>query len=175
MSKKSKCPNFWGKNILIILIAIGFFIGGSSIFEAKIQKIEADLAEFSIEEILENRLAIVQGNSLLPISDHLNPEPKVTRKLNVIITAYSSSTFETDGSPYITASGKWVEEGIVANNFLPFGTKIRIPELYDDEVFVVEDRMSWKKGNYHIDIWFPSYWQALNFGAKRAFIEILEG
>ncbi|MBZ9578300.1 3D domain-containing protein [Patescibacteria group bacterium] len=174
MSKKSKCPNFWGKNILIILIVIGFYIGGRSIFEAKIQKIEANLAEFSIEEILGNRLPIVQGNSLLSASNYSNPV-QVVRKIKVIVTAYSSSPFETDDNPYITAAGTLVREGVVANNLLPFGTKIRIPEIYGDKVFVVEDRMHWKKGYYHVDIWFPSYWQALNFGSKRAYIEMLEG
>ncbi|MBZ9569844.1 3D domain-containing protein [Patescibacteria group bacterium] len=174
MSKNLKCPNFWGKNILIVLIVIGVFISGRAVFEAKTQKIEANLAELSIEEILENRLAIVQGNSLLSASNHSNPV-QVVRKIKVIVTAYSSSTFETDDNPYITAAGTWVREGVVANNLLHFGTKIRIPEIYGDKIFVVEDRMHWKKGYYHVDIWFPSYWQALNFGSKRSFIEILEG
>jgi len=175
MSRKLKSPNFWAKNILIILIVIWVLINGRSIFEAKTQKIEVNLAESFIEEILENKLAIVQENSLLPISDHLSPEPRIIREVRVIVTAYSSSTFETDDNPYITAAGTFVRDGVIANNKYPFGTKIRIPEIYGDKIFVVEDRMHWKKGNYHVDIWFPSYWQALNFGSKRTYIEILEG
>jgi len=27
--------------------------------------------------------------------------------------------------------------------------------------------------NYGVDIWFPSYWEALSFGAKITYIEIL--
>jgi len=34
--------------------------------------------------------------------------------------------------------------------------------------------MNWKKSNYHLDIWFPEYIQAKNFGAQRAYIEVLE-
>ena len=111
----------------------------------------------------------------MAVSDHLSPEPKVIKKVKVVITGYSSTIWETDETPELTASGSVVREGIVANNGLPIGTKIKIPELYGDKVFVVEDRMSWQKGKYHVDIWFPSYFEAKNFGAKRTYIEILEG
>lgn len=96
------------------------------------------------------------------------------KKIKVIITAYSSAVEETDDTPFITASGKEVRDGIVANNMLPMGTKIKIPELYGDKVFVIEDRMNRRKSNYHIDIWFPSKMLALNFGVKTAEIEVLE-
>ena len=113
----------------------------------------------------------INGNSLLPSSSL--PEPKVARTVQVIVTAYSSSVFETDDTPNITAAGTEVRDGIIANNLLPFGTKIRLPELYGDKVFTVEDRMSRKKGYYHFDIWFSSYWGAKNFGAQNTYLEIL--
>jgi 3D (Asp-Asp-Asp) domain-containing protein len=122
----------------------------------------------------EGKLALVNENALLPFSDPTAPEPRVTRKMNVIITAYSSSVWETDDTPTITAANTSVRDGIIANNFLPFGTKVRIPEIYGDKIFVVEDRMNWKKGNYHIDVWFSSYLDAKEFGAKRTYIEVLE-
>src|SRR3990167_5924685 len=81
----------------------------------------------------------------------------------VWLTAYSSSVDETDDTPFITASGKHVRDGIVATNFLPFGTKIKIPSLYGDKIFVVEDRMHPRK-KQQIDIWFPERWQAVDFG-----------
>ena len=118
-------------------------------------------------------LLIVQENSFLPSS--LLPEPKVARTINVVITAYSSTPEETDDTPFTTAAGTTVKDGIVANNLLPFGTKIRIPELYGDKVFTVEDRMSSKKGYYHFDIWFSSRQGAKDFGAKLTHIEVLEG
>jgi 3D (Asp-Asp-Asp) domain-containing protein len=67
-----------------------------------------------------------------------------------------------------------VSDGIVANNMLPFGTKIRMPELYGDKVFVVEDRMHQRKGKYHLDIWFPDQSGAKKFGAKITYVEVLE-
>lgn len=98
----------------------------------------------------------------------------VTKKIKMVVTAYSSTPEQTDDTPFITASNTHVRDGIVANNMLPFGSKIRIPELYGDKVFIVEDRMHQRKGKYHLDIWFPEYSQAKNFGAKITYIEILE-
>ncbi|MCP6719528.1 MAG: 3D domain-containing protein [Patescibacteria group bacterium] len=120
------------------------------------------------------KFVIFQSNSLSSLSSPTNPPLKVIRKIPVIITAYSSTISQTDSTPFITAAGTRVREGIVANNLLSFGTKIRIPEIYGDRIFVVEDRMNRRKSNYQIDIWFPDYWQALSFGAKRAYIEVLE-
>lgn len=166
-----KNPDLSGQKILICLIIAGILIGFLPIFEPESQEAEADLA--LISENLDS-LATVEGNSFLPIANPINPEPEKVRRIRVVVTGYSSTHWETDDNPYITAAGTWVREGIVANNFLPIGTKIRIPQIFGDRVFVVEDRMSWKKGNYHIDIWFPSYWEAKEFGAKRTYIEILE-
>jgi len=163
------------KKILISLILILILIGWGSVFEAKSQEEGVDSAKFPNEGSLENRLITVQGNSVLAVSNHFNPEPKVIKKMKVVITGYSSTVWETDETPELTASGTLTREGIVANNGLSIGTKIKIPELYGDKIFVVEDRMSQRAGPYHIDIWFPSYFEAKNFGAKRTYIEILEG
>ena len=45
----------------------------------------------------------------------------------VWVTAYTSAPDETSDHPLITASGGMVGDGIVAANFLPFGTQIEIP------------------------------------------------
>lgn len=154
--------------ITIFFIVLGIFVAGVSIFELSLQRAETDLT------LNQGKLIFLEENTLIPTANHSQPEPKVVRKLPVVVTAYSSSVWQTDDDPYITAAGTWVRDGIVANNKYPFGTKIRFPEIYGDKIFVVEDRMSWKKGNYHFDIWFPSYWEAKSFGAKRTYIEILE-
>ena len=124
-------------------------------------------------DLEDKNLVTFQNNSLVSLSSPYIPE-KTVRAMKVVVTAYSSTPWETDEDPFITASGTWVRDGIIANNYLPLGTKIRIPQLFGDKVFVVEDRMHWTKSNYHIDIWFPSYQEALNFGAKNTYIEILE-
>ncbi|MFA5084197.1 MAG: hypothetical protein WC475_02340 [Candidatus Paceibacterota bacterium] len=102
------------------------------------------------------------------------PAPQIDPKTReVIITAYSSTPEQTDSTPFITASGSLVEEGIVACNFLAFDTKIRIPELYGDKVFTVKDRMA-KKNSHKIDIWFPTTEQAEQFGVQKTTVEIVE-
>ncbi|TSC56909.1 MAG: hypothetical protein Greene071421_419 [Parcubacteria group bacterium Greene0714_21] len=116
---------------------------------------------------------LVSSSAFLPVSSPQTPEI-VAETIKVVVTAYSSTIWQTDDTPFITAAGTTVREGIVAANFLPMGTKIKLPDLYGDQVFVVEDRMHPSK-NFIVDIWFPDYWQALNFGAKRTYIEVLEG
>ncbi len=98
----------------------------------------------------------------------------VVKTIPMLITAYASVPDETDDTPFTTASGKMVAVGIVANNMLPFGTKVMIPELYGNQVFVVEDRMAKRMGSYHMDIWMPTKTSAVVFGAKTATIEVLE-
>jgi len=90
----------------------------------------------------------------------------------VTITGYSSSYDETDDSPYITASGDWVEDGIVASNFLPLGTKLIMPEIFGDKIFIVKDRMHERFGD-RIDVWFPTKWDAIQFGKKFSKIIII--
>jgi 3D (Asp-Asp-Asp) domain-containing protein len=97
-----------------------------------------------------------------------------TRKILVVITAYSSTVDQTDETPFITANGTYVRDGIVANNMLPFGTKLKIPEIYGNKEFIVADRMNSKKSSYHIDVWMPSQMEAVNFGVKKAYIEVSE-
>ena len=89
------------------------------------------------------------------------------------ITAYSSTPCQTDSTPFITASNSWVRKGIVANNFFPFGTRIRIPEYFGDKIFDIEDRLHWRKSNEHVDVWFPTRQEAINFGITSTYVEIL--
>ena len=92
-------------------------------------------------------------------------------KIHIPITAYSSEPEQTDDTPFITASGAHVRDGIVAANFLPIGTKVRIPELYGDKEFVVEDRMN-ARYTHRMDIWMSETPEARKFGLKHATIEV---
>ena len=94
------------------------------------------------------------------------------REYVVTATAYSSTVDQTDDTPFITASGTYVRDGIAAANFLPFGTVFRIPDLYGDKTFVVEDRMN-KRYWHRVDIWFPERQMAREFGIKQIRIEIV--
>ena len=116
-------------------------------------------------------LAMVQGQALIQPS---NPDtPKIVEQKLVTVTAYSSTVDQTDSTPFITASGSTVRDGIVACNFLRFGTRVRFPQIYGDKIFVVEDRMA-LKNSHKIDIWFTTREEAKQFGVKYLQVEILE-
>lgn len=95
----------------------------------------------------------------------------------VTLTAYNSEVAQCDGDPCTTATGFNVcDHGIedtVAANFLPFGTKIQIPELFGDRIFIVRDRTA-KKYSDRVDIWMLEKKDALQFGKRRAHIIVIE-
>ncbi len=139
-------------------------------FTVPLASIQGDAGEEPPD--MATQLAFIDGTSLLSREVPAPKEPSFTSML-VTTTAYSSTPDQTDDTPFITASGTQVHEGVVAANFLPIGTTIRIPELYGNRVFTVEDRMHPRKG-YQVDIWFPSKAEALRFGTKIITIEVLE-
>ncbi len=87
------------------------------------------------------------------------------RTFHLLATAYSSDPRETDGNPFITATGTVVRWGVAASNFLPLGTEFKIPKLYGNEVFRIEDTHS-KRLSARIDLWHPSRNEAIAFGAQ---------
>jgi 3D (Asp-Asp-Asp) domain-containing protein len=93
------------------------------------------------------------------------------------MTAYNSEVGQTDDSPCITANGfnvcKHGIEDTIAANFLKMGTKVRIPELFGDRIFVVRDRMNARHAN-RVDVWFKDRSAAIKFGIRVAKIEVLE-
>ena len=101
---------------------------------------------------------------------------RLTKTRQVVLTAYNSDKAQCDDSPCITANGfnvcKHGIEDTVAANFLPMGTKIRIPALFGDRIFVVRDRMA-KRHQNRVDIWMKNYSSAIKFGIKTATIEIV--
>lgn len=116
---------------------------------------------------------LAQSHSVLKESLFLLNLPNNSQGIiEILATAYSSSIDETDDTPFITASGSHVRDGIIAANFLPFGSKVKLPELFGDKVFTVEDRLSARYNN-RIDIWFPNKAEAVEFGSKIVEMEIL--
>ena len=92
----------------------------------------------------------------------------------IIVTAYSSTPDQTDNTPFITASGEIVHDGIIASNFLPFGTKVQFPQLFGSKIFQVEDRMHQKYSDKRVDIWFPDRASAEIFGIKKTTMVIVK-
>jgi 3D (Asp-Asp-Asp) domain-containing protein len=111
------------------------------------------------------------GTDLPAFSLAQNPSP-MAESLELRVTAYASVPAETDSTPFITANGTYVHDGIVATNLLPFGTKVQIPALFGTKIFTVEDRMN-KHESHGLDIWMPTVGQAIVFGVHYAQIVIL--
>lgn len=90
--------------------------------------------------------------------------------LGVVSTAYSSDASQTDASPFTTASGSLTRQGVMAANFLPINTKVRIGH----NIYTVEDRMNSRYNDtYRIDIWMPSAEQARRYGLRPQIMEIV--
>jgi 3D (Asp-Asp-Asp) domain-containing protein len=92
-----------------------------------------------------------------------NPVKNVIRRT---ITAYSTHK-------HLTASGHRCRNGFVAANWLPLGTKIMIPKLFGNQIFVVADRMNIRYQS-RLDVWMSERKQALNFGIQSAEIVVLD-
>jgi len=100
--------------------------------------------------------------------------PEVIREYVISMTAYNSEVGQTDDSPFTTADGSTVRDGILAANFLPFGTKVRIPSLFGNRIFEVHDRMN-PRYNLRADVWMANKRDARKFGLKRNVkIEVIE-
>lgn len=180
--------------VLMIIIACVFqflFFYAPTLAAEVVEEAQAQTAD---SELIISNGAIFKNETLVTENGDLNlnnepeqvfmgPPAKPIKQYRVIktsrhtLTAYNSEVGQTDNSPCITANGFNVcEHGIedtVAANFLPMGTKIRIPDLFGDRIFVVRDRMN-KKHPSRVDVWMLEKTAALKFGVKNATIEILE-
>jgi 3D (Asp-Asp-Asp) domain-containing protein len=127
----------------------------------------ADRAVVGIEAFPRERTVsrLLQSSSLTVRSSLT--EGSVVR---VLSTAYSSTLGQTDETPFITASGNHVGPGVIAANFLPFGTRVRIGQ----HMYTVWDRLNSRYDDkYIVDIWQPTRIQALAYGARIVEIEIV--
>lgn len=120
---------------------------------------------------------ISQGKSLptvkLTFAGNLVKKDMPGKVMKAVITAYTSTPGQTDDTPFIAATGKRVHDGMIAANGLPFGAKIKIPSLYGNKIFVVEDRMNSRYGLGRMDIWLDTTRaEAMKFGVKRVEVEI---
>jgi 3D (Asp-Asp-Asp) domain-containing protein len=176
------------KNVKRAIISLHYALLGGVVFSAfafpqysviakktPVSPIEIAVQESQmLDEALEEAQNFLNGPPLVEgamVQASLNPQhpPKT---MWIVVTAYSSTPDQTDGDPFITASGKRVRDGIIAANFLPMYTKVRFPDIYGNKVFVVEDRMN-RRYYYRADIWMETRAQAKHFGLRNIRIEIL--
>lgn len=107
--------------------------------------------------------AQAQLSSLDATGAFFTPNYSQPEIIYVTVTGYSPSTDETDNTPWVTAANTLTRPGIVASNDLPFGTKIKLPTIFGEEVKVVEDRMNRRFSN-RIDVVFSHKREAKAFG-----------
>lgn len=101
------------------------------------------------------------------------PVSQPNQVVSAVITAYTSTPGQTDDTPFIAATGLRVHDGMIAANWLPFGTIVKIPALYGDKKFIVEDRMNARYGYGRLDIWLDTTRsEARKFGVKRVEVEV---
>lgn len=153
---------------IMSIATIGPFITNKSTVESSTLKFTNQIESSDSPVIIENSLLLAQNSPSLKITE----DESSKKTIKVLITAYSSSPEETDETPLITASGSYVRPGVLAANFLAFGTKVRLPKIFGNQIFIVEDRLH-EKNNDRVDIWFPSKEEALRFGSQISEMEIL--
>ncbi len=93
-------------------------------------------------------------------------------------TAYCSCVKCCDKDPSdewygITASGKRAKWGTVAvdRRIIKLGSKLKI-DGFPETIFRAEDVGGAIKGN-HIDVWFPSHKEALQFGVQSIVVQVV--
>ncbi len=178
-----------GKSLLVFMFGVsGLWLGfrvsavtaqeiaAKSAVKAGPEVVYADAVELQFCGPMVSQISFLKdiGGEICSKNGKIAAPKEAVRRIRVVLTAYSSTVAQTDSTPFITANGTYVHDGIVANNGFPFGTQIRIPELFGNKVFSVEDRMHWRMDDYRFDIWFPTYEQAKKFGVKYAYVEILK-
>lgn len=160
------------KKILIFLIFVLIF--DFFLFPAPVLAAE-QIADLENEEILVEDASADLEDFVSRLPENDTWEVKSYNYHSV--TAYSSDIYQCDSTPCITANGfNLCEHGIedsVAANWLAFGTKIRIPEIFGDQVFIVRDRMN-SRFTSRVDVWMKDKQTAKKFGIKVAKIEVLE-
>jgi len=108
-------------------------------------------------------------------------------------TAYNSLESQTNSQPFITATGRRTDWGIIAvsrdllGGDLPYGTLVRLRDLgafhtgrgpgayqtlLDATLFVVEDTMHPRK-RQQVDLWFADYASAVAWGVRRLEVEVV--
>ena len=138
--------------------------------------VPTDIANLSQYNIFQSQTFTQGPAPIKPVKLGIRPINRETPDkviAKAVITAYTSTPGQTDDTPFIAATGKRVHDGMIAANGLPFGTRIKIPSVYGEKIFVVEDRMNRRYGIGRFDVWLDTTRaEAMKFGVKRVEVEI---
>tara|TARA_B100001964_G_C14097109_1_gene537537 strand:- start:18 stop:746 length:729 start_codon:yes stop_codon:yes gene_type:complete len=158
-------------SVLALVAVVSTYVLFPTVANADMEHERMPLDENIVEMIISAMQNETEDYGTFPVSDETTPRHEYT----IPLTAYTSDVWQTDDTPCITASGLDLcergVENVVAANFLPLGTRVRIPELFGDRVFYVEDRMN-KRYEYKMDVWMLEIEDAREFGLKYATVEV---
>lgn len=111
------------------IFTIGVLLGASYMF-----------VYLNYHRLYETRtIQIINNAEAKTIETVEQPEEVAKKASKGTFYTYNAEENQTDSNPYRTASGKIVKDGYVANNCLPFGTKIEVENVGTLEV---QDRMN---------------------------------
>lgn len=147
---------------------------------------DQDSLETTDKEIPENIDTSTEKEIPKNIATSIKSEGSVSdsnnsrKSIKVELTAYSNDKRCSDNWNSQTAMGTETRVGVVAApKNIPLGSKLYIPELKnykEDGIFDVEDRGGAikvkKDGTYIIDVWMPTYEEAVQFGRKTTTVYI---
>jgi len=120
--------------------------------------------------------------------------PEANPRFVLRATGYNSLVSQTDSTPFITATGARTRFGVVAvsrdllGGSIPYGSLVRLKDLGSyytgrgagafqhlldsQSLFIVEDTMHARKSQ-QIDVWFPEYSTAINWGVRKVEVEVV--
>lgn len=167
--------------LLISAIVVFNMIASMSIPQVVKAEVEETTSILPLPEQVENfvmeKIEEITESAEFPVAG----EREARRTIWVQATAYSSEVAQTDSTPCIPASGYdlcehyeiYGEGNSIAANFLRLGTQVKFPEVDQNKVFIVRDRMNPRyNGQMRIDIWMPSRAEAKQFGVRWIKMEV---
>lgn len=178
--------NMESKNITLNKFVAGKYQGSSKIENADIKEHNDSVEEYTetssnTNTVHETPIEPKESETTSTKSQENSTKP-VGKPIKAELTAYSDDPKCSDKWGSQTAMQTKTRLGVIAApSNIPLGSKMYIPELENykaDGMFDVEDRGGAikikKDGTYVIDVWVPSYKEAVEFGRKITTIYLVE-
>ena len=151
-----------GKRLLAVAIIISFLIIIAGAFTLRAKNPEQELSE--APNLIPKEEVVIEEAPTPEEMEEILDTPQRVILGEYTITAYCPCQKCSEGWGRKTASGATAKAGrtIATDSDFAFGTKLWIEGL---GTYVVEDRGGAVKGN-HIDIFFDTHQEAVNFGKQ---------
>ena len=182
------CLNIESKNIQIDRYVTGKYQGSSKIENRDIEELKDNVQEDTVEDYIETS-SDTSHETLVELEVRETTSKQSQENQNSVgvpieaeLTAYCNDPRCSEEWGSQTAMQTETRLGVIAApSNISLGSKIYIPELKNykaDGMFDVEDRGGAIKvkedGTYVIDVWVPTYEDAVKFGRKNTTIYLVE-